>query len=99
MPGASLLDCYSPTGQYLDSINDWTRIECTMSEMGIGTLVIDAPPTHDPALYQQGEHIVRDLRNGRQLRGADPVAHRDARGVIVERQNGGRRRHLVDGRN
>lgn len=55
--GLNLLDIYSPTGQYLDSLNDWTRIECTMVEMGIGTLIIELPPSHDPSIYQRDGRI------------------------------------------
>lgn len=57
MPNVGFLDCYSPTGQWLDSLNDWTRIECALSEMQIGTLIIDMPPTHNPAFYQRDGRI------------------------------------------
>lgn len=57
MPGATLLDCYSPTGQYIDAIVNWRRVTCTLSEMGIGTLVIEVPPTYDGSFFQRDGRI------------------------------------------
>lgn len=51
------LDIYSPDGRYLDSLNDWVRIECTLAEMQVGTLVIELPPVHDAAIYQRDGRI------------------------------------------
>lgn len=55
--GLNLLDIYTPTGQFLANLNDWIRIECTMAEMQVGTLVIELPPSHDPSIYQRDARI------------------------------------------
>ena len=57
MPGANLLECYSPAGQSLGPVANWTRLECTLSEMGIGTLIIDVPPGYGGNFFQRDGRI------------------------------------------
>lgn len=57
MPGTTHLECYTPTGQSLGPIVNWTRLECTLSEMQIGTLVLEVPPTYDGTFFQRDGRI------------------------------------------
>lgn len=51
------LNIYSPDGIYLDSLNDFTVLECTLAELNIGTLTIILPATHDPTIYRRDGRI------------------------------------------
>lgn len=58
MSYANYCALYSPDGVYLDSINDFVRLECTLAEMQIGTLVLDIPGVgHDATLFARGGRI------------------------------------------
>lgn len=58
MPALHDLFLYSPTGEYLDSLNDYESIECVLAEMQIGTLTITVPANrYDPRLFQRDGRV------------------------------------------
>lgn len=49
---------YSPTGTYLESINDFVYLDCALSEMQVGTLVLVVPGiSHDATKIVRGSRI------------------------------------------
>lgn len=58
MSSAHYCALYSPTGVYLESVNDFVRLECTLSEMQVGALVLDIPGIgHDATAFVRGARI------------------------------------------
>lgn len=55
--GLNNLVLYSPAGVYLETLYDYIKIECVLSECNIGTLEVTMPPTHNDAIYQRDARI------------------------------------------
>lgn len=57
MASSHYINICSPDGIWLDNLNDFTALECTLAELNIGTLTIILPATHDPTIYQRDARI------------------------------------------
>jgi hypothetical protein len=59
MPNATqLITLWSPGGaQFLDFLDDFTTLECVLSEGNIGTLVLTLPSTHNYTFYRRDARV------------------------------------------
>jgi hypothetical protein len=55
--GVNNLVLYSPAGVFIETLSDFIKIECVLSEMNIGTLEVTMPPTHNDAIYQRDARL------------------------------------------
>lgn len=72
MASRHFLNIYTPDGRHLDSLNDFESIECVLSELNIGTLVVTLPATHEASFYQRDARIAYERAPSADLSSGTP---------------------------